>query len=134
MVFIIDILVNFRTGYVDNHGVEEMQPRKVACAYAKNWLLLDIISAVPESAGNYGLENLKIFKSTKVLKSIRLLKLSKFLKISGVTRIVNSSYYVVGLLNAVSLIKHCTKPQRSRCLMILMILYLHIEYRSESFV
>ena len=46
MMFMIDIVVNFRTTYLDS-GELIVQPWKIAANYLKTWFLIDAVSAVP---------------------------------------------------------------------------------------
>jgi hypothetical protein len=41
--FIIDIFLNFRTGFLSDHELE-MQPGRVACHYMKGWFTIDVVS------------------------------------------------------------------------------------------
>ncbi|VDD81701.1 unnamed protein product [Mesocestoides corti] len=47
VLFIVDILLNFRTTYVSKSGQVVHQSRAVALNYIRGWLLLDLIAAVP---------------------------------------------------------------------------------------
>ena len=44
--FAIDIILNFRTGYV-NHGTVVMDPKKIASNYLSSWFLVDLLGTVP---------------------------------------------------------------------------------------
>ena len=46
IMFIADILINFRTTYVHN-GEVVSDPQKIAINYVKGWFLLDAIAAIP---------------------------------------------------------------------------------------
>lgn len=45
--FILDIVVSFNTGYVDEHGAEVMDRQRVWDNYLKKWLLLDLLGTAP---------------------------------------------------------------------------------------
>ena len=45
--FVSDVLLNFRTGYVDANGVEVLAPKECALHYAKTWFCLDFVSCLP---------------------------------------------------------------------------------------
>jgi hypothetical protein len=109
MVFIADICLNFRTGYVleglsDGPGKDdvlvEFDRNKVAWNYGTSWFILDVISGVPfalielilgelaggdddgsggSSTGGGQLKSLKSLKLLRFLKLGRLLKLEKIL-------------------------------------------------------
>ena len=45
--FFIDILVNFRTAYVDEEGNVQTVPEEIAIHYLKTWFTVDFFSTVP---------------------------------------------------------------------------------------
>ena len=46
VMFIADILINFRTTYLHN-GEVVMDPSKIAINYLKGWFLIDAVAAIP---------------------------------------------------------------------------------------
>ncbi|KAL3313593.1 hypothetical protein Ciccas_007803 [Cichlidogyrus casuarinus] len=48
-IFLLDIVVNFRTGIITNDYVDEiiLDPRQIANRYIHSWFFLDLISSVP---------------------------------------------------------------------------------------
>ncbi|XP_073722761.1 voltage-gated inwardly rectifying potassium channel KCNH6 [Misgurnus anguillicaudatus] len=47
VLFIIDIVINFRTTYVNHNDEVVTQPKRIAVHYLKGWFLIDIVAAVP---------------------------------------------------------------------------------------
>ena len=48
LMFIIDILINFRTTYVDkNSDIVISAPRKIAVHYLESWFIVDFVAAIP---------------------------------------------------------------------------------------
>lgn len=48
LMFIIDILINFRTTYVEKKSeVVVSSPKKIAIHYLKTWFIVDFIAAIP---------------------------------------------------------------------------------------
>ncbi|XP_075873142.1 potassium voltage-gated channel subfamily H member 6a [Nelusetta ayraudi] len=47
IMFIVDILINFRTTYVNRNDEVVSQPRRIAQHYFKGWFLIDIVAAIP---------------------------------------------------------------------------------------
>ena len=43
IVFIIDLLLNFRTAYYDDAGLLEERPRKIASNYLHGWFAFDFV-------------------------------------------------------------------------------------------
>ncbi|ESO06292.1 hypothetical protein HELRODRAFT_160455 [Helobdella robusta] len=49
VMFLLDLLINFRTGIIVDNFADEiiLEPRKIAERYMKTWFLLDFISSLP---------------------------------------------------------------------------------------
>ncbi|XP_016395400.1 potassium voltage-gated channel subfamily H member 2-like [Sinocyclocheilus rhinocerous] len=47
VMFIIDILINFRTTYVNHNDEVVSNPTRIAQHYFKGWFLIDIVAAIP---------------------------------------------------------------------------------------
>ena len=46
-MFWMDLLVSFRTGFVDSKQIVTMDPVQVAIHYLKTWFLVDFLSCLP---------------------------------------------------------------------------------------
>ena len=46
-MFIIDILINFRTTYVNKNDEVVSHPGKIAVHYFKGWFIIDVVAAIP---------------------------------------------------------------------------------------
>lgn len=82
-LFMLDVVLNFRTGYNTQLGIEVLDSRLVAIRYLKSWFALDVLSSVPVdmiSDGFTALRPMKLLKGTKVAKCLKLLKLGKVFK------------------------------------------------------
>jgi len=102
IVFVVDILLNFRTGYfIGGLGDEQMannieyHPLSVARHYLRTWFVLDLVSGIPFSAldliirmtgGDSGAAaDIPLLKMVKSLRLLRFLKLIRLLKIEEMT-------------------------------------------------
>ncbi|KAL8183383.1 UNVERIFIED_CONTAM: Potassium voltage-gated channel subfamily H member 7 [Gekko kuhli] len=47
IMFIIDILINFRTTYVNQNEEVVSDPARIAIHYFKGWFLIDMVAAIP---------------------------------------------------------------------------------------
>lgn len=47
VMFIVDILINFRTTYVNSNDEVVSHPGRIAQHYFKGWFLIDIVAAIP---------------------------------------------------------------------------------------
>ena len=47
LFFVVDVALNFRTAYYDEHGLRESRPKYIAAKYMKGWFLIDVVSCLP---------------------------------------------------------------------------------------
>lgn len=47
VMFIIDILINFRTTYVNKNDEVVSHPKRIAAHYIKGWFIIDLVAAIP---------------------------------------------------------------------------------------
>ena len=47
VMFIIDILINFRTTFVNSNDEVVSHPAKIAVHYFRGWFLIDLVAAIP---------------------------------------------------------------------------------------
>ncbi|XP_029013982.1 potassium voltage-gated channel subfamily H member 6a isoform X2 [Betta splendens] len=82
VMFIVDILINFRTTYVNHNDEVVSHPGRIAQHYFKGWFLIDIVAAVPF--------DLLIFRSgseePQTTTLIGLLKTARLLRLVRVAR------------------------------------------------
>lgn len=65
IMFIIDILINFRTTYVNKNDEVVSHPGKIAVHYFKGWFLIDVVAAIPFDVLLFGSETEEVRDSTK---------------------------------------------------------------------
>ncbi|XP_050673584.1 potassium voltage-gated channel unc-103 isoform X3 [Leptidea sinapis] len=82
VTFIIDILINFRTTYVNAADEVESDPGKIAMHYLRGWFLIDLVAAIPfdlllfgTDTDEQGLESDETTTLIGLLKTARLLRL-----------------------------------------------------------
>ncbi|MBN3303034.1 KCNH2 protein, partial [Amia calva] len=80
IMFIIDILINFRTTYVNTNDEVVSHPGRIAVHYFKGWFLIDMVAAIPF--------DLLIFRSgsEETTTLIGLLKTARLLRLVRVAR------------------------------------------------
>uniref|UniRef100_A0A7M4FW79 Potassium voltage-gated channel subfamily H member 6 n=1 Tax=Crocodylus porosus TaxID=8502 RepID=A0A7M4FW79_CROPO len=80
IMFIIDIIINFRTTYVNVNDEVVSHPAKIAIHYFKGWFLIDMVAAIPF--------DLLIFRSgsDETTTLIGLLKTARLLRLVRVAR------------------------------------------------
>uniref|UniRef100_A0A8B9LV55 Potassium channel, voltage gated eag related subfamily H, member 7 n=1 Tax=Astyanax mexicanus TaxID=7994 RepID=A0A8B9LV55_ASTMX len=80
IMFIVDILINFRTTYVNANEEVVSHPAKIAVHYFKGWFLIDMVAAIPF--------DLLIFRSgsEETTTLIGLLKTARLLRLVRVAR------------------------------------------------
>lgn len=82
--FAFDIIVSFRTGYVDEDGKMEWRSGKIARHYLTGWFAIDFISTVPvdhlvAAATSNGPSGLRLVKLVRLVRLVRLAKLMKLI-------------------------------------------------------
>ncbi|CAH8629243.1 unnamed protein product [Schistosoma margrebowiei] len=80
VMFIIDILINFRTTYVNKNDEVVSHPKRIAAHYIKGWFIIDLVAAIPfdllffRTAGDQGtffnVSNLLVYPSIDIQKSL----------------------------------------------------------------
>ncbi|XP_052826679.1 potassium voltage-gated channel subfamily H member 7 isoform X4 [Octopus bimaculoides] len=79
IMFIADILINFRTTFLQN-GEVASDPQLIAKHYVKGWFLIDAIAAIPFDLLLFGSGTSDTMTITGVLKTARLLRLLRVLR------------------------------------------------------
>ncbi|XP_054265686.1 potassium voltage-gated channel subfamily H member 2-like [Macrosteles quadrilineatus] len=83
VTFIVDILINFRTTYVNNNDEVVSHPGKIAVHYLRGWFLIDLVAAIPfdlllfgsDTDEQLGLDADETTTLIGLLKTARLLRL-----------------------------------------------------------
>uniref|UniRef100_A0AAR2JGF6 Cyclic nucleotide-binding domain-containing protein n=1 Tax=Pygocentrus nattereri TaxID=42514 RepID=A0AAR2JGF6_PYGNA len=75
IMFIIDILINFRTTYVNCNEEVVSHPGKIAVHYFKGWFLIDMVAAIPFDLLIFGSGSDETTTLIGLLKTARLLRL-----------------------------------------------------------
>ncbi|XP_012515664.1 PREDICTED: potassium voltage-gated channel subfamily H member 6 isoform X2 [Propithecus coquereli] len=80
IMFVVDIVINFRTTYVNSNDEVVSHPRRIAIHYFKGWFLIDMVAAIPF--------DLLIFRtgSDETTTLIGLLKTARLLRLVRVAR------------------------------------------------
>ncbi|KAG8505093.1 Potassium voltage-gated channel subfamily H member 6, partial [Galemys pyrenaicus] len=80
IMFVVDIVINFRTTYVNTNDEVVSHPRRIAIHYFKGWFLIDVVAAIPF--------DLLIFRtgSDETTTLIGLLKTARLLRLVRVAR------------------------------------------------
>ncbi|XP_031620295.1 potassium voltage-gated channel subfamily H member 7-like isoform X2 [Contarinia nasturtii] len=95
-IFLIDIVVNFRTGIMQQDNAEQviLDPKLIAKNYLKTWFFLDLISSIPldyiflifnqDFSDSFQILHagraLRILRLAKLLSLVRLLRLSRLVR------------------------------------------------------
>ncbi|CAI5446203.1 unnamed protein product [Caenorhabditis angaria] len=75
IMFIVDIIINFRTTYVNENDEVVSHPGKIANHYFKGWFIIDMIAAVPFDLLLVNPNNEETTTLIGLLKTARLLRL-----------------------------------------------------------
>nr|XP_045230780.1 potassium voltage-gated channel subfamily H member 4 isoform X6 [Macaca fascicularis] len=114
MLFILDIILNFRTTYVSQSGQVISAPRSIGLHYLATWFFVDLIAALPFDL--LYVFNITVTSLVHLLKTVRLLRLLRLLQ--KLERYSQCSAVVLTLLMSVfALLAHwmaCICPD-ARC-------------------
>ncbi|XP_075436515.1 voltage-gated inwardly rectifying potassium channel KCNH6 isoform X2 [Ascaphus truei] len=75
IMFIVDIIINFRTTYVNANDEVVSHPAKIAIHYFKGWFLIDMVAAIPFDLLIYRTGSDETTTLIGLLKTARLLRL-----------------------------------------------------------
>ncbi|XP_015910462.2 potassium/sodium hyperpolarization-activated cyclic nucleotide-gated channel 2-like isoform X2 [Parasteatoda tepidariorum] len=110
-VFLLDILVNFRTGIMNQDNSEQviLDPGLIARHYLRTWFFLDLLSSIPLDYiflifnQDYQ-ENYQILHAGRALRILRLAKMLSLLRLLRLSRLVRyvSQWEEVYFLNMAS--------------------------------
>ncbi|XP_025420254.1 potassium/sodium hyperpolarization-activated cyclic nucleotide-gated channel 1 isoform X2 [Sipha flava] len=98
-IFLVDIIVNFRTGILQTDNSEQviLEPNLIARNYLRSWFFLDLISSLPldylflmfnQDVGE-GIQILHAGRALRILRLAKLLSLVRLLRLSRLVRYVN---------------------------------------------
>ncbi|XP_053198176.1 potassium voltage-gated channel subfamily H member 2 [Scomber japonicus] len=79
IMFIIDILINFRTTYVNTNDEVVSHPMRIAVHYFKGWFLIDMVAAIPFDLLIYrsGEETTTLIGLLKTARLLRLVRVAR---------------------------------------------------------
>ncbi|KAJ8336420.1 hypothetical protein SKAU_G00376400 [Synaphobranchus kaupii] len=79
IMFIIDIVINFRTTYVNTNDEVVSQPGRIAVHYFKGWFLIDMVAAIPFDLLIYrsGEETTTLIGLLKTARLLRLVRVAR---------------------------------------------------------
>nr|XP_037873477.1 potassium/sodium hyperpolarization-activated cyclic nucleotide-gated channel 2 isoform X5 [Bombyx mori] len=112
-IFLIDIVVNFRTGIMQQDNAEQviLDPKLIAKHYLRTWFFLDLISSIPldyiflifNQVNDFS-ENFQILHAGRALRILRLAKLLSLVRLLRLSRLVRyvSQWEEVYFLNMAS--------------------------------
>ncbi|XP_076162764.1 hyperpolarization activated cyclic nucleotide gated potassium channel Ih isoform X6 [Ptiloglossa arizonensis] len=96
-IFLIDIVVNFRTGIMQQDNAEQviLDPKSIAKHYFRTWFFLDLISSIPldyiflifNQFQDFS-ESFQILHAGRALRILRLAKLLSLVRLLRLSRLV----------------------------------------------
>lgn len=91
-LFFFDLLLNFRTTFVNEQRLEVWDWRLIAKHYLKTWFLLDLVSSVPLepiTAGMFPRNPTKLLKFGKAFKVTKMIRLTKVAKMASGSEVMD---------------------------------------------
>ncbi|XP_045428339.1 potassium voltage-gated channel subfamily H member 2 isoform X3 [Pipistrellus kuhlii] len=77
IMFIVDILINFRTTYVNANEEVVSHPRRIAVHYFKGWFLIDMVAAIPFDLLIFGSGSEELIGLLKTARLLRLVRVAR---------------------------------------------------------
>ncbi|XP_051552745.1 potassium voltage-gated channel subfamily H member 6-like isoform X2 [Myxocyprinus asiaticus] len=79
IMFVVDIVINFRTTYVNSNDEVVSQPGRIAVHYFKGWFLIDMVAAIPFDLLIYrsGEETTTLIGLLKTARLLRLVRVAR---------------------------------------------------------
>lgn len=75
-MFIVDILINFRTTYVNANDEVVSNPGRIAVHYFRGWFIIDLVAAIPFDLLLYlfgtNTDEVKVFSLARILLMLLL--------------------------------------------------------------
>ncbi|KDO26603.1 hypothetical protein SPRG_08007 [Saprolegnia parasitica CBS 223.65] len=105
-IFGVDIVLNFRTGYLDDESRLVMDAQKIARRYLRFWFWTDVVSTFPigavadamsPSAAQLNATTVSSFQNFKLIRFVRLARLLKLMRLLKLNRSVSSVENVLDL-------------------------------------
>ncbi|XP_011700934.1 PREDICTED: potassium voltage-gated channel subfamily H member 8 [Wasmannia auropunctata] len=104
VLFIIDIVLNFRTTYVSRKGEVVSNSKSIAVNYVKGWFFVDLVAALPFDflyasdvySGEESAHSIHLVKLTRLLRLARLLqKMDRYSQYSAVILTMLMLFFIV---------------------------------------
>lgn len=110
-LFCVDMIINFRTAFVNDMGDEVTNPREIALNYLAFYFWMDLIATVPiddiASAFSTDSHDGEVFRLFGVLKLGRLLKLKKIISYLNVIDEIKQVLNLMKLIFFLVIYIHC---------------------------
>lgn len=125
-VFLLDLIMNFRTGTVNEDSSEIiLDPKVIKMNYLKSWFVVDFISSIPvdyiflivekgmDSEVYKTARALRIVRFTKILSLLRLLRLSRLIRYIHQWEEVRHIFYFLKATNYIMILLTLTLKMNS---------------------
>ena len=90
-VFMVDIVFNFRTAWLDVEGHRCFEWRECALKYMKGWLFVDVVSVIPYDLIELDTQSINSRSGEEQDQLLMLLKLLRILRIAKVMKILRAA-------------------------------------------
>ncbi|KAK3288086.1 hypothetical protein CYMTET_4426 [Cymbomonas tetramitiformis] len=128
-LFVLDIILNFSTAYVDLDGKIRDSFSFVAANYIQGWFLLDVVATIPidqliTSDGMDALKLSKVLRLARLGKLLRILRLVRLMKVSksmdqmersmrhpAILRLLKLCFFLIGIMHWFACMAHATAMQ-----------------------
>ena len=95
IMFIVDILINFRTTYVNKNDEVVSNPGKIMVHYFKGWFLIDVVAAIPFDLLLFGSETEEVNGNFNILNILRFIIFFSEIFIFFFSVLLDVKYFVI---------------------------------------
>ena len=74
-MFIIDIVINFRTTYINENEDVISEPSKIAVHYFRGWFIIDLVAAIPFDLLLFGSDTDEVINSINTHENTQIINI-----------------------------------------------------------
>ena len=125
--FLMDVLLNFFTGFYDKEGAVKLRNRDIALHYCKTWFVLDLIASFPSGIIDTVIADDKDYsRYDNIVKLVKLRNVGRLLKVTRAVKFFKYSQKENFLTSLQNFFKVTYTVRRALTTILTMIIAIHI--------
>jgi CRP-like cAMP-binding protein len=90
--FLVDVIINFFTGFYDNEGAIHLGNKEIALNYLKSWFLLDLLASFPSGIIDIVLDDNSSYpRYDNIIRLVKLRNVGRLLKVTRAVKLFRYS-------------------------------------------